>query len=196
MKKLIIALAVCLMVLCLFTACSNKDEQAAEPQAEQTASVTEPEETEALQSEAPVSGVANPLVESDADEIMQQLGLALGVPENAENVQYFILNGDTEEMHFTLDGLDYVARLRPTASFEDISGMYYEWTNTDDGELKGRECKLMRYCGSDSDVDVCLWYDAAPGLMYSLSTSDSSLDGFDITAAALKVFEPPMQHEN
>lgn len=184
MKKLIAALAVCLMVLCLFTACANKDDSS-------TAQQTEAEPTE-----TPVSGVANPLVESDADEIMQQLGLALSIPEGAENVQYFILSGDTEEMHFTLNGLDYVARLKPTASFEDISGMYYEWTDTLDDELNGRECKLMRYCGSDGDVDLCLWYDAVPGLMYSLTTSDSSLDGFDITAAALKVFDPPMQHEN
>lgn len=178
MKKLIAALIVCLMVLCLFTACTAKDDQA-----------------DAQQTEEPASGVANPLIESDADEVMQQLGFALGIPEDAENVQYFILNGDTEEVHFSLDGLDYVARLKPTASFEDISGMNYEWSNTIDDELNGRECKLMRYCGTDGDIDVCLWYDVVPGLMYSLSTSDSSLDGFDITAIALKVFEP-MQNEN
>lgn len=180
MKKLIAALAVCLIVVCLFTACAAKDDSADAPQTEQT--------------DAPESSVQNPLVETDADGIMQQLGLALGVPEGAENVQYFILSGDTEEMHFTLNGLDYVARLKPTVSFEDISGMYYEWTNTLDDELKGRECKLMRYCGEDGDVDLCLWYDIAPGLMYSLTTADSSLDGFDITAAALQVFEP-MQGE-
>ena len=180
MKKLIAALAVCLMVLCLFTACAANDDQTAEPQAEPT--------------EAPESGVANPLAESDADEILQQLGLTIGIPEGAENVQYFILNGDTEEVHFTLNGLDYVARMKSTAGFEDISGMNYEWTTTLDDELNGRECKLMRYCGEDGDVDVCLWYDVVPGLMYSISTSDSSLDGFDITAIALKVFEP-MQGE-
>ena len=178
MKKLIAALAVCLMVLCLFTACTAKDDQ-----------------TDAQQTEAPKSDVANPLVESDADEILQQIGFALGIPEGAENVQYFILNGDTEEVHFSLDGLDYVARLKSTASFEDISGMCYEWTNTVDSELNERECKLMRYCGTDGDIDLCLWYDAAPGVMYSLSTSDSSLDGFDITAVALEVFEP-MQGES
>ena len=176
MKKLIAALAVCLMVVCLFTACAAKDDSADAPQTEQT--------------EEPEDGVANPLVESDADGVMQQLGFALKVPEDAENVQYFILNGDTEELHFTIDRLDYVARLKPTASFEDISGMYYEWTNTDDDELKGCECKLMRYCGEDGDIDLCLWYDAAHGLMYSITTSDSTLDGFDITAIALRVFEP------
>ncbi len=185
MKKLIAALAVCLMVVCLFTACANKGDSTSAPQ---TGTET------GTQEETPESGVANPLVESDADGVMQQLGFALGVPDDAENVQYFILNGDTEELHFTLNGLDYVARMKSTAGFEDISGMNYEWTTTLDDELNGRECKLMRYCGEDGDVDVCLWYDVVPGLMYSISTSDSSLDGFDITAIALKVFEP-MQGE-
>lgn len=182
MKKFIAALAVCLMIVCLFTACSARGDSTAAPQ------------TEAEPTETPASDVADPLVESDADGVMQQLGFALGVPEDAENVQYFILNGDTEEMRFTLNGLDYTARLKSTVSFEDISGMCYEWTNTLDDELQGRECKLMRYCGEDGDVDVCLWYDVVPGLMYSLTTSDSSLDGFDITATALKVFDP-MQKE-
>ncbi len=195
MKKLIAALAVCLVVVCLFTACAAKDDPAAAPQTEQTAPVTEQTTPVTEQTEAPVSGVPNPLVETDADGVIQQLGFALKVPDGAENVQYFILSGDTEELRFTLNGLDYTARLKPTVSFEDISGMYYEWTDTMDDELKGRECKLMRYCGSDGDIDLCMWYDAVPGLMYSITTSDSSLDGFDITAIALQVFEP-MQHEN
>lgn len=181
MKKLIVALAAVLMFLCVFTACSGKPGSDVDPQGEQTDNATDPDFQ---------SGVINPLVESNADGVAQQLGFALGVPDGAENVEYFILSGDTEELRFTLNGLDYTARLKATAGFEDISGMCYTWTNTLDDEIEGCECKLMRYSGDEGDIDVCLWYDAAPGLMYSLTTSDSSLDGFDITAAALQVYEP------
>ena len=181
MKKLIVALVAVFMFMCVFTACSGKPEPDVNPQGEQTDNVTDSDFQ---------NGMINPLVESDADGVVQQLGFALSVPDGAENVEYFILAGDTEELRFTCDGLDYTARLKATAGFEDISGMYYTWTNTLDDEIEGCECKMMRYSGDGGEIDVCLWYDAAPGLMYSLTTSDSSLDGFDITAVALQVFEP------
>ena len=169
MKKLITLFLAFLMLVCALTACGKTETE--EPQPQQ-------------------STVANPLVESDAEGVQQTLGFALTVPEDAENVLYFILSGDTEELHFTLNGLDYVARLKATAEFEDISGIYYEWTDTLDGTIENCQCKQMRYCGDEADVDVCLWYDAVPGLMYSLSTGDSSLDGFDITAVAMQVYAP------
>lgn len=186
MKKLIAIFATVIMLTFVFTACAGEAETEVDPESEQTEGVIDTDDQD---------NMVNPLVESDAETVAQQLGFALGVPEGAENVEYFILSGDTEELRFTLDGLNYTARLKPTADFEDISGMYYTWTNTLDDELEGRECKLMRYNGEDGDIDLCLWYDAAPGLMYSLTTSDSTLDGFDITAIALQVFEP-VQTEN
>ena len=185
MKKLIAVLLVSLAVACTLTACQNNGAVTPAQTADQTVSDNAEQQ----------SSIANPLVESTADEVAQKLGFALAVPEGAENVQYFILSGDTEELRFTLDGLDYTARLKATDGFEDISGMYYEWTQTLDDELKGRPCKQMRYSGDEGDIDVCLWYDVVPGLMYSITTSDSSLDGFDITAAALQVFEPVQQEQ-
>lgn len=187
MKKLIAALAAVLMIACVFTACAENNGTVTTAQ-EQT-------ETQSQEQTQEQSTVVNPLVETDAAGVEQTLGFALRVPDNAENVKYFILADDTEELRFTADGLDYTARLKATDGFEDISGMYYEWTQTLDDELKGRECKQMRYCGDEGDIDVCLWYDVVPGLMYSITTSDSSLDGFDITAMALQVFAP-VQQEN
>ena len=181
MKKLTAALAIVIMLTLIFTACSGKSGADTAAPGEPTDNVTDSDF---------LSGVVNPLVESDADEVMQKLGFALCVPDGAENVKYFILSGDTEELRFTRNGLDYTARLKATADFEDISGMNYTWTNTLDDEIRGCECRLMRYSGEEGDIDVCLWYDAAPGLMYSLTTSDSSLDGFDITAIAQRIYEP------
>lgn len=181
MKMLIVTLAAVLMIMCFFTGCSGKLGSDVNPQGEQTDNVTDSDFK---------NGVINPLVKSDADGVAQKLGFALGVPDGAENAEYFILAGDTEELRFTLDGLVYTARLKATAGFEDISGMYYTWTNTLDDTIGGCKCKLMRYSGDEGDIDVCLWYDAAPGLMYSLTVWGSSLDGFDLSAVARQVYMP------
>ena len=183
MKKLLAALTAVTVFVCVFTACSDKS---ANPQSKK--------DNDSPDSNSQ-SGVINPLAESTADDILEKLGIALGVPDGAENVKYFILAGDTEELRFTLNGLDCTARLKATAGFEDISGMYYTWTDTIDGKIKECECKQMRYSGDEGDIDVCLWYDAAPGLMYSLTAQGSSLDDFDITETALQVYEP-MQNNN
>ncbi|MCQ2551026.1 MAG: hypothetical protein MJ146_02390 [Clostridia bacterium] len=127
---------------------------------------------------------------STSDEVLDKLGFSLGVPGDAEKVEYYILDGDTEELTFTLNGLDYTARLKRAASFKDISGLKYDWTDTVDFPLNGCECKSMRYLGDSKVIDLCLWYDETSGLMYSLTTSDKSLDGFDICAIALKVYQP------
>ena len=140
MKKLIAALAVCLMILCLLTACANNGNSTTAPQTETETGTKE---------ETPESGVANPLVETDADGVMQQLGFALGVPDDAENVQYFILNGDTEELHFTLNGLDYDALKNRLSSF---LGTKVQMTCTSKGKGKitipfGSEDDLLRLMG-------------------------------------------------
>ncbi len=141
-----------------------------------------------------IANMINPLVKSDADEVELKLGFYLAVPEGAENVEYYILSGDTEELRFKLDGLHYTARMKSAVEFEDISGMYYSWSHTFDDKIGWCDCKLMRHNGEKGDIDVCLWYDVVPGLMYSLTTSDTSLDGFDITAIARRIYVP-MQTE-
>ena len=40
-----------------------------------------------------------------------------------------------------------------------------------------------------------MWYDAAPGLMYSLSVGTTDPDGLDLTAVAEQVYVP-MQGES
>ena len=78
------------------------------------------------------TGLPNPLKETDAEGIMQTLGLGFGVPEGAGEVSYYIINDETAEMRFTVDTARFTARIKPSAEFEDISGMYYDWTATID----------------------------------------------------------------
>ena len=42
--------------------------------------------------QTPSSGLANPMVESNPDEILQKLGVEFLVPEGAEDVRYFIIS--------------------------------------------------------------------------------------------------------
>lgn len=139
-----------------------------------------------------IIGMPNPMVEVTKEELEKQLGFSFGVPEGATDVCYYIIAGELGEMLFTLDGLEYTARIKPADAYEDISGLYFNWDVTDDCKIGGREGKSMRYIGGETELteDLCLWYDAAPGLMYSLATHSSDLSGFDITAIAAKVFVP------
>lgn len=138
-------------------------------------------------------GIPNPWVDTTADGLTEALGLRFGVPEGAENVVYRMLESDSlAEMTFTWEGMDYCARIKPAAEFEDISGLYYEWENVQEDFTVG-SCAAWEARARDGEttVDLCLWYDAAPGLMYSICTSaDNDLDGFDLLAAAEQVYLP------
>lgn len=142
------------------------------------------------------TGLPNPLKETDAEGIMQTLGLGFGVPEGAGEVSYYIINDETAEMRFTVDTARFTARIKPSAEFEDISGMYYDWTATDDTR-KVQHCNAqnMSYLSeTEDDVMVTLWYDTAPGLMYSLSAVDNDLNGLDLQVLANQIFIPVQEN--
>ena len=137
-------------------------------------------------------GMPNPWISVSAEELTDTLGLAFSVPEGAENIAYRILEAEQmAEMTFSLDGMDYTARIKPAAEFEDISGMYFDWeTPNEDSTVAGIPAWEARANDGDTTLDLCMWFDAAPGLMYSLSTGADDLDGFDIIAIAEQVYLP------
>lgn len=138
-------------------------------------------------------GLANPWTDTSAEGILDELGLAFGVPAGATDVTYRMLaDQKLAEMDFTWDGVQYTARIKPAATFEDISGMYYEWENPQE-DFKVGDCAAWEARATDDmgTVDLCMWYDAAPGLMYAVSArSEGDMDGFDILAAAEAIYEP------
>ena len=172
MKKAVVLSAICLMILC--AACAKKEEPAKEP------------ETAATE-EAKV-GVPNPMVEVTKDELMEKLGLGFNVPEGAENVKYFIIDGKMAEMQFVFNTVKINARILPTAEYEDISGMYYQWQNSEKGKVGYSDADIKLYKGETESAQIILWYDAAPGLMYSVSATGEDLDGFDIEAIAQQTY--------
>ena len=140
------------------------------------------------------TGIANPWVETDADGLMQTLGLQFDVPEGAEGVTYRMNESEKlAEMRFTLYDMPFTARIKPAGlELEDISGMFYDWDYVESvkGEFARRwhQEKLMAVRDGEDMVEVYLWFDIVPGLTYSLSTKAHDLNGFDIIAVAEMVY--------
>ena len=140
--------------------------------------------------------LANPWVDLTADQLTQVSGLSFGVPEGAENVLYRWLESEgLAEMQFSVDSDEYCARIQPAAlqagELMNISGMYFAWENEEEisvGHCYGTIGQAKT--GSEDWVELCLWYDAAPGLMYSLSVYTTEPDGLDLTAVAEQVYIP------
>lgn len=160
MKKIAIVLTVALLAL-LFSVCSAES-----------------------------ATLANPMVETDEQGLLETLGVRFNIPEGAQDVKYFVINGELGEAQFTLINAEITVRIQPSAEFTDISGAYYEWTVEEDDTVGVCEAKTMRYIGEDETVDVCLWFDVAPGIMYSVTAIAPDLDGFDVTAIAEQVYAP------
>lgn len=124
------------------------------------------------------------------------LGYSIGVPEGAQDVRFSMCEAlSMLQMNFALDGMEFCARMKDTGFFEDISGMYYNWDFIDDvSDYLGSGGEVREAHEGDRTIQLCLWFDIIPGFSYSLDTSGRDLDGFDITAIALQVYEP-MQGE-
>ena len=133
--------------------------------------------------------IANPWIESTSADIAEAIGATFGIPEGAQDVAYSLLPEDgLAEMCFTLDGMEYVARIQPAEAFTDISGLYYEWEADCPlilGDIEGLD---RRATDGEETVDSALWFDEMMGLMYSLFTSSTDLDGYDITAIAAAIY--------
>ena len=138
--------------------------------------------------EEPVAGMANPLHEATQESILETVGISFQVPANAEDVTFWTIDTDpvTAQMKFSFDGDEYCYRVSSTAEYTDISGMYYEWENEDSCPVQYNEANVY---WNDFKEGVILWYDAAPGMMYSLSQNTNATFGtLDTMANAL--YEP------
>ena len=177
MKKLF-AIALALTMLLSLCACGAKEEAPAETPAEETPA-EEP---------APV-GMPNPMKEADPETILNELGITMVVPQGAENLHYFIIDGETRiaELDFFLNGSDYTYRMAPSAFGEEkIDGMHYEWTKTEEfpvGYLTGTVSWI------EGDAGMARWFDIVPGMLYTLSTSEN-VDPEALKTLANELFEP------
>ena len=141
--------------------------------------------------EEPV-GLANPWEDMTAEQLEEAAGITFGVPEGATNVIIRYLRSDSlAEMHFTIDGDEYCARIQPAApeggQLPDISGMYYDWVNVEPVDIRGNQGTIGQAQDGSEWVELCQWYDTGRGLMYALSVQTTELDGLDLTAVAEQI---------
>jgi len=135
--------------------------------------------------------------ETDAEGVMDAVGVRFGVPEGAEDIVYRLPEDNRmAEMQFALGSVVYVTRIKPVAWPENISDVVYEpWALTDECMIGW--CDATTYLTRDGDnfVALCLWYDAAPGLMYSLTAASKDLIDLEWKRAVEGVYSP-MQGES
>ncbi len=137
--------------------------------------------------------LANPWEDISQDEAMKNTVRLFVIPQGATNVAWSMMKEEGSDSpliqaSFELDGKEFTARTQyGVDENKDISGMNYEWTNTEEGHIGwydgNMSAKFYRYVGDES-ADLCTWYDTEIGIAYSLSTVAKDLDGFDIAAVA------------
>ena len=136
--------------------------------------------------------MVNPWTETDELGMLVKLGFSLRAPAAAQDKVCRVLEAEgLGEARFAWRGVEYTMRAKAAAEFEDISGLNYSAWDTE-------ESCAVRYCEgvfrSVNDgaaiVEACLWYDAAPGIMYSLTAYANENYRTKTVALANVLFRP------
>ncbi len=140
-------------------------------------------------------GAANPWTELNEAEFTAETGFAFGDVEGAWGQRLFLMRetGLAEE-RFSLGECDLVFRVLEADVFTDISGAHESWVSAEAFNLAW--CPGVVWADEDGDAPVrlCLWYDAASGLMYSLSARGQLPEGTDLKEIA-RVLCAPMLND-
>ena len=119
-------------------------------------------------------GIANPVVQSNPEEILEVLGIRFNEPEGASGVRYSIIVGKTAQMDFVWNGVECTARISGEPSFTDISGMYFSWKSEISTKIERCDAVVKLAESGGSTTGVCMWYDTVPGLMCSVSVKSGA----------------------
>ena len=119
-------------------------------------------------------GIANPVVQSNPEEILEVLGIRFNEPEGASGVRYSIIVGKTAQMDFVWNGVECTARISGEPSFTDISGMYFSWKSEISTKIERCDAVVKLAESGGSTIGVCMWYDTVPGLMCSVSVKSGA----------------------
>ena len=158
-----IGIAVCVLMLTFaFVACGHQTENTEDGQ-----NTTE---------------VVNPIAVVSYEELLAKTGIAFALPDGAENAAYSIINGDEviAQMTFVLDGVNCTCRgqsapIPEDGVIPDISGMYFQWEKTVEGEVFYSDALFQYIPGKAGVVN---WYDYAPGILYSVSVDANAAEVF------------------
>lgn len=131
------------------------------------------------------SAVSNPWQKVTETEMNCDYGYEMCIPDDAENIVYTInsLSG-LAEADFTLDGNECTLRVKSIDDFEDISGFYYNWDDTEFVKI-GSRIVNERMC---EHLVSCLWYDESTSCMYSLCVSGENATAYDAEQMIMKMY--------
>ena len=205
MKKKILLVMMMSVFALQMTACGKEAAPAETEPAETTEAVETTENTENTEN----TELANPWTEITEEQATAKIPNSFSAPEGATNVVWramgdmdpssFEVPGPVIELDFDLNDMSFTAREQITGDDnQDISGMFYDWTVTNDITLANwadgnMPAKASRYVGDSESADLVTWYDVEIGISYSLSTVAKDLDGFDPQAIVEAMYDPNKQ---
>ena len=133
-------------------------------------------------------GLPNPIHESSAEEIAEQLSVKFAVPDGAKNVRYSIIAGNLAQMDFIWNDAECTARIQRNAESKDISGFYYNWSNETPCNV-GENTATVKWQITEIGevVGICIWQNKASNLTYSVSMKKNA-DSEKLAALANAVY--------
>ena len=186
MKNLSVSSIIMVMAAVLLSGCGKK-----------TSSDFASKKNEIKEIQPAVIGMPNPVRESTAQDILETVGVRFAIPDGAENVRYSVIGGSLAQVDFSWNGNECTARAEPSGetSLKDISGFYYDWKNSAEVKVGYNNAKAnWTKDGNGNSVGICIWWDAAPGIMYSASMRNGA--GKESLAELANAVYVPMQGEN
>lgn len=133
-------------------------------------------------------GLQNPIHESSAEEITEQLKVNFAVPDGAKDVRYSIIAGNLAQMDFIWNDAECTARIERNTETEDISGFYYNWSNETPCNVGENTATLKWQITEIGEVvGICIWQNRASNLTYSVSMKKNA-DSEKLAALANAVY--------
>ncbi|MBQ9979894.1 MAG: hypothetical protein IJP23_02400, partial [Oscillospiraceae bacterium] len=130
-------------------------------------------------------GVANPVTSATAQDVENELGVALTLPGRATDAVYQLIDhGDSDtkmgQCRFVLDGTECTYRAVKADGLKDISGMFYAWEKAGSCDIDGCPGNVRYNTGEEG---VCFWYDEDAGLVYCISVETGAGEEYLVSLA-------------
>lgn len=133
-------------------------------------------------------GLPNPIHESSAEEIAEQLNVRFAVPNGSKDVRYSIIAGNLAQMDFIWNEAECTARIERNAESEDISGFYYKWSNEIPCKVGENDATAKWQITEVGEVvGICIWQNKTSNLTYSVSMKKNA-DSEKLIALANAVY--------
>ncbi len=113
--------------------------------------------------------IPNPMEEAEDGESLEAIGLSMAVPEDASDVEYYVISDVVGQMSFVWE--DHVFTCRGSATAEDFAGIFEEFEETEtvfdaEGTDEGVRVRSTVSGGRLADWSI-------DGVKYTLYTPDS-----------------------